>query len=154
MPATRRTKSSAVGPYELAPQFRVSNHSTAGSGQLAGASHAISLPDDLEFEESIWAHIAEGATPEEVMERAIQGDPYMVVMNLQELQRFIEHKFPVQKKEFVSQYGVEGFPCVTTEMKRWVEEEFPKRGGRPKALILFGPTRTGKTEWARSLGQS
>ncbi|KAF8238220.1 hypothetical protein L208DRAFT_1375269 [Tricholoma matsutake] len=37
------------------------------------------------------------------------------------------------------------------EMKQWVEEEFPKRGDRPKALILWGPTWMGKMEWARSL---
>jgi hypothetical protein len=108
----------------------------------------------LASEESIWAHIAEGATPDEVMERAIKGDPYMVANNHQELQSFIKYKFPAQMEECVSKYGTDGFPCVTTDMKRWVEEEFPKGGRRPKALILFGPTRMGKTEWARSLGKS
>lgn len=153
MPATRRTKCSAVAPYELSPLLCVSNDLRAVSSHAAGASSAESLPDDLECEQRIWAHIAEGATREDVMERAIKGDPYMVVNNLRELQRFIESKFPAQKEEFVSKYGADGFPCVTTEMKLWVEEEFPKRSGRPKALILFGPTRTGKTEWARSLGK-
>jgi hypothetical protein len=74
--------------------------------------------------------------PDKVMERAIKGDPYMGANNLRELQCFIEYKFPAQMEEFVSKYGADGFACVTREMKRWVEAEFPKRGGRPKALIL------------------
>jgi DNA replication protein DnaC len=88
----------------------------------------------------------EGTMPDEVMQQAIEQDPYMVVMNLRELQRFIGYKFHATKGQFISKYGADGFPCVMVEMQQWVDEELPNRGGRPKALILYGPTGTGKTE--------
>ena len=44
-----------------------------------------------------------------------------------------------------------GCPWLETpEMKRWREEELPK-AERAKCLILVGPTRLGKTQWARHL---
>lgn len=36
-------------------------------------------------------------------------------------------------------------------MKDWVTTELPKTD-RPKTLVIWGPSRTGKTSWARSLG--
>lgn len=45
----------------------------------------------------------------------------------------------------------EGFDWKTTaEMNEWVRDELPKEE-RAKCLILVGPTRLGKTEWARHL---
>jgi hypothetical protein len=35
-------------------------------------------------------------------------------------------------------------------MQAWVDQRLDS--GRPKSLILWGPTRTGKTAWARSIG--
>jgi hypothetical protein len=37
-------------------------------------------------------------------------------------------------------------------MRQWVEQELPKTD-RPKTLVVWGPSRTGKTSWARSLGR-
>jgi replication-associated recombination protein RarA len=35
-------------------------------------------------------------------------------------------------------------------MERWVATEFVKKD-RPKTLVLWGPSKLGKTEWARAL---
>ena len=86
-------RSSTVGPYAAASQLHVSNQSTAGSSQGAGASNPVSLLDDLETKKQNWAYIMEGATPDEAMEWVIEQDPYMVVMNFRELQVFITNKF-------------------------------------------------------------
>lgn len=45
---------------------------------------------------------------------------------------------PEQLEYWVSQSGIDGSPRV----------------GRPLSLIIWGPSRTGKTVWARSLGKS
>ena len=37
-------------------------------------------------------------------------------------------------------------------MRDWVATELPK-SDRPKTLVVWGPSRTGKTNWARSLGR-
>jgi len=39
----------------------------------------------------------------------------------------------------------------TANMVRWTNQRKDKH--RPKSLVLVGPSRTGKTEWARSLGK-
>lgn len=101
-PATHHTKSSSVASYELAPLFRVSNQSNTGSSHDAGPSHPVSQVDNLHSKQSIWAHIARGTMSEEVMERAIKFDPYMVANNIQKLQSFIKNKFPLQMENFVS----------------------------------------------------
>ncbi|QCO93525.1 replication-associated protein [Gopherus associated circular DNA virus 3] len=44
---------------------------------------------------------------------------------------------------------------VPAEVQNWLDSEFEKenRSARPKALMLVGPSKTGKTHWARSLGR-
>lgn len=41
---------------------------------------------------------------------------------------------------------------LPTGLESWIREEFPKQE-RARCLILIGPTRLGKTAWARSLGR-
>ena len=77
-----------------------------------------------------------------------QGDPF--IFTAAEMTQWRPQAPP---KPFTSQYSPESFKFTTAEMKQWVEEELPKRWNRPKTLILWGPSRTGKTEWARSLGK-
>lgn len=44
------------------------------------------------------------------------------------------------------------YPNITTDMMQWVVDELPKTD-RAKMLLVKGPTRIGKTAWARSLGR-
>lgn len=43
------------------------------------------------------------------------------------------------------------FLRVPQEMRDWVATELPRKE-RPKTLVVWGSSRTGKTSWARSLG--
>ena len=53
--------------------------------------------------------------------------------------------FPVTISEYV------GCPWLEPPaLKRWREEELPKKE-RGRCLVLVGPTRLGKTQWARHL---
>lgn len=65
------------------------------------------------------------------------------------MKEYAEAHFGEDVHEYVPRFLE--FPHLPEAVHQWVREEFPKRD-RPKGLILWGPTRTGKTAWARSLG--
>ena len=109
-------------------------------------------PSDLGTKKGNWAWIVDAESPEEFMERALEHDPYTAANNYGRLQEFINYKFKPAATTYQTEYGPAEFPGVTPEMEAWVRNELHKRGHRPKALILWGPSRTGKTQWARSLG--
>jgi hypothetical protein len=101
-----------------------------------------------------WAWIVQAKSPDELLERALELDPYKAATKHRGLQEVNKYKFKPTVERFESVFGPDAFPGVTEKMKQWVQEEFPKREySRPKALILWGPTRTGKTQWAQSLGK-
>lgn len=86
---------------------------------------------------------------EEFWEQIKEIDPKSYILHHEKLEYFVSKKFKRTVEEYVSPY-----PCFNppNECSNWVEQHL--RGGRerPKSLILCGPTRLGKTEWARSLG--
>jgi Geminivirus rep protein central domain len=125
-------------PQPLNHTSLTSQDSTVGFSQGAGTSNTVSLGNNLGTTEQNWVYITEGTTPDKVMQWVIERDPYMVVMNLQELQRFIEYKFCATKEPFISKYGAEGFPCVTAEMQWWVDKELRSKVGGPKHLYFMG----------------
>lgn len=63
---------------------------------------------------------------------------------------YCETKFTEDKPPYTPSFTE--FVRVPAEMTDWVTNEMTKPV-RPKALVVWGPTRTGKTQWARSLGQ-
>jgi hypothetical protein len=68
-------------------------------------------------------------------------DPYMAANNHRRLLDFIKYKYKSMVERFKSNFIPDDFPGVTEEMKQWVQEEFPKQGCGPKALILWGLNR-------------
>lgn len=67
----------------------------------------------------------------------------------------MEKFFAEDKQVYTSTRTPADFPNATEAMREWVQTyldpEVPVE--RPKALVLWGPTRLGKTEWARCLGE-
>lgn len=70
-------------------------------------------------------------------------------MNFEKLQYFAEHHFKKAKPVYVSPY--QEF-ILHPDLAEWIDSEFKSDKRRRKSLILVGPSRLGKTEWARSLG--
>ncbi|KAG1827742.1 hypothetical protein DFJ58DRAFT_738177 [Suillus subalutaceus] len=87
----------------------------------------ITVDTDIKKKDDRWAHILEASSADEFMERARALAPYDYTINHD---RIISIGIP--------------------EMEEWVETQFHNRD-RPKCLVLYGPSRTGKTQWARAL---
>lgn len=73
---------------------------------------------------------------------------------------FIKKMYPADlKKEYISDYSASDFilPEQLTMWKfgfmGWIDNYKRGEWTRPKSLLLIGPSRCGKTEWARSLGK-
>lgn len=72
--------------------------------------------------------------------------------NYSRIREYIEAVYKKERPVYTPKYS--DFPGVLRIMQDWVDayintEELVHR---PKALIIWGPSRCGKTEWARSLG--
>nr|QTE03492.1 MAG: replication-associated protein [Fringilla montifringilla CRESS-DNA-virus sp.] len=80
------------------------------------------------------------------------GDPKGFAKSFNNIKACANHLFPEEVfPPYVPPEWVTGAWVVPAALQRWVAEELPKRN-RPKCLVLVGPSRLGKTEWARSLG--
>jgi hypothetical protein len=110
-------------------------------------------PDDMKVMKRNWAMIIQAKSPDEFLKRVLELDPYTAAICHMRLLDFIKYKYKSTVERFQSHFGPDAFPWVTEEIKQWVQEEFPKQGCGPKALILWGPTRMGKMQWAWSLGK-
>lgn len=89
------------------------------------------------------------ASREEFMKGVRGTDPKSFVVHHEKIEYFANKFFTKPIEEFQAQYM--DFVRVPKEMREWVANELPKQD-RPKTLVVWGPSRTGKTSWARSLG--
>lgn len=71
------------------------------------------------------------------------------VLNHERLEYFGRKHFAEIKTPYVPLFTDFVLPLA---VKNWIDDEFNSEKLRKKSLILIGPTRLGKTEWARSLG--
>ena len=91
------------------------------------------------------------ADSREAFLQAIQeGDPRSYVIYHDKILQFADKKFASPREQYVPDHT--DFINIPQAMLDWVEVEYPKPE-RPKSLVIYGPSRTGKTSWARSLGR-
>lgn len=122
---------------------------TVGRGRAGGAGTAGGGRRRDGDEPSCWTlALEEDKTYEEALEIIRRGDPRAFLLYGQQIKlNLMETKKPT--KTFVPEYI--GCPWLEPpELKRWREEELPKKE-RARCLVLVGPTRIGKTQWARHL---
>jgi len=98
---------------------------------------------------------AEHATSaEEAMQIITEGAPRDAWIFHDKLEAKVAKKFPKKSKPYVSRYTKESFTNVPPVAREWAERylaELPADDRCP-TLLLLGPSRIGKTAWARSLG--
>ena len=131
---------SRAEPYEK------KEHGTkAACGRAGGAGGA----DGKDKGPSCWTQaLEEDKSYEEALEIIKRGDPRAFLLYGQQIKlNLMETKKP--SKVFQPEYI--GCPWLEPPaLKRWREEELPKKE-RARCLVLVGPTRLGKTQWARHL---
>jgi hypothetical protein len=109
----------------------------------------IRVDESLTSKQAKWTYIVQSKDEEEFRTRVRKLDPMNHVLQHDKINGYIRQTFQEEEAEYEPEFT--HFPWVPGSMARWVGGEMLKRH-RPKALIIWGPTRTGKTEWARSLG--
>lgn len=99
-----------------------------------------------------WASaIANSSSVESFMSKIRLGDPRVYVLQYDRLYEFATRHFTVERQSFVPTFSLADFVWTDT-MKQWYDDYIISTVDRPKSLILISPSRFGKTQWARSLG--
>lgn len=112
-----------------------------------------SRPTKKQSPDDIWGTIMAAANREEFLSLAGKLRPRDTVLHFHSLELYAAHRWRDTPDEYI--------PCPLTcnldnypQIADWVQANLNQKvTGRPKSLIIFGPTRIGKTIWARSLGK-
>jgi len=99
---------------------------------------------------SKWPDVLNAETQTEFFERVRQFFPRDYCLSLQRLEYTAAKLYPTIE-EYESEYTFLD-DHLPQELIDW-RDNGRITGSRPQSLILCGPSRTGKTEWARSLGR-
>lgn len=94
-----------------------------------------------------WSELHDATSREEFMARAMEISPRDYYLNLERLEYAANARFQSVVPAYTSQFTFSSVPHV---VQQWLDQ---LNEVRPKSLILWGPTRTGKTALARSLGE-
>ncbi len=103
--------------------------------------------------DSVWSAAASATTEAEFYQIVRDGAPRSFIIYHQQLERYAAKFFSVQPDPYrspaFSDLSRDRLECWTNQATIGLNGS----GHRRRSLILWGPTRTGKTVWARSLGQ-
>lgn len=104
-----------------------------------------------------WTAITEAEDRESFWELVHELDPKSAATAFSQLQRYADWKFEPRPIIYKSPDNAIFHGGASDGRDRWLEQSgigHPRVGGlRVKSLCLYGPSRTGKTSWARSLGR-
>jgi len=83
------------------------------------------------------------------MSRCKELQPRDFVLNHEKLEYFGRKHFVEKKELYVSPHTNFILPPL---VQAWLDNEFNSDKARKRSLVLVGPSKLGKTDWARSLG--
>ncbi|QCX35061.1 replication-associated protein [Blackfly genomovirus 3] len=99
-----------------------------------------------------WSKIHGAETRDEFYALCAELDPERLVCSFSQIQKYADWRYAVEPKPYVTPDGVFNLADYG-DLGEWRDNFlFTDTPGRSKSLILWGPTRLGKTVWARSLG--
>nr|AYP64184.1 replication associated protein [Alfalfa leaf curl virus] len=103
--------------------------------------------------DSIWTTIlTESTSKSEFLSRCRTEQPYTYATQLRNLEYMASREWPEPPTLYQPRWT--HFPSVPESIKQWADENiFTQKPDRPLTLIIEGPSKTGKTAWARSLGR-
>lgn len=91
--------------------------------------------------------IATSSNKKEFLDAVLESQSYKYGSSFPSYVKCAEYYFQSPPEQYVPDYSSFVIP---NELVEW-KSEFQKV--RPKSLVLYGPSRVGKTQWARSLGR-
>lgn len=126
------------------------------SESRAWARIAEVRPISYNSQNSTLNHAVQAKSTEEFKELCFKLSPKTYFLEQEKWMKGATTHFEVKRPKWCSKRSREAFPHVSREMLEWVEvnldvDECPER---PLSLCVVGPSRIGKTEWARCLGAS
>lgn len=95
-----------------------------------------------------WSEVLDADDKESAIAVIQEVSPRDYVLNLERIEYYLEKRFATSIEPYVSTYVFDNVPNV---LQQWLEQR--SSGDRPRSLILYGPSRTRKTSWARSVGR-
>ncbi|UOK20969.1 replication associated protein [Chifec genomovirus UA13_114] len=100
-----------------------------------------------------WHTIERAETRDEFFALCAELDPERLVCSFGQIQKYADWRYAVEPEPYVGPDGV--FDLANYgDLGEWRDNFlFADHHGRSKSLILWGPSRMGKTVWARSLGK-
>nr|QTE03573.1 MAG: replication-associated protein [Tarsiger cyanurus CRESS-DNA-virus sp.] len=115
---------------------------------------AVSRKRKGELVDEVYASAAETATSSsEYLGMIADGDPKGFAKSFCNIKAAANHLFPEEIfPPYIAPKWCNKAWDIPAALSQWVREELPKQD-RPKCLVLVGPSRLGKTQWARSLGR-
>lgn len=112
---------------------------------------------DLDGEtDSLWARIAASTSRDELWQLVHQYDPKAAIVHFSSISKYCDWKFAYHPPVYESPAGARFASGASDLRDDWVRQANLGSGGsgkRVKSLVLYGPSQTGKTTWARSLGK-
>lgn len=124
-------------------------HKEEGGMQWGPYEGPIKVDTSIKTKRGQWSYIVDADNEEEFRERVRRIDPQAHVLQHDKIASYVRKTYGKAEEEYEPKWTE--FPWLPQECREWVAEEMAKTD-RPKTLVLWGPSRTGKTEWARSLG--
>lgn len=104
-------------------------------------------------ETNYWELALQQSSKEEALKVIRRHNPRDYILNMRNLDYAFDKHFEVREELAGPAFAREAFTSVPIELDNWYANELCGGQQRPKSLILVGPSRTGKTSWARSLGE-
>lgn len=108
-----------------------------------------------DINEECWELLQVSATKQEFLDNVKRHCTRDAIMNWRNIEYFAAKHYHQEEPEYVPTFANETFTNVPQICLDWYNDNVVNftGPGRPKSLFLCGPTRIGKTAWARSLGK-
>ncbi|KAI8559249.1 hypothetical protein RHMOL_Rhmol04G0157900 [Rhododendron molle] len=126
------------GDYEEWGTFQIDGRSARGS------PHSIA---------EVYAEALNAASRSAALQIIKEKDPKSYVLQFHNINSNFDRIFPFPIPPYINPYNPESFNQVPQKMLDWVQnnvKDSAARPDKPKSIIIEGPSRVGKTKWARS----
>lgn len=97
---------------------------------------------------SPWRTLCDTTNKSDFWKQLKENCPKEYILNYERLEYFVDKHFKPEPVQYTSEFTTFNVPPI---LQQWVESTFNSTGRR-LSLVLCSPSRYGKTEWARSLG--